>query len=149
MVEIKRTDLSAAGPVYDLARSEGLEQLDALAQVQDQAAAEIQPAIGFEQLLGLLEAPVQAGALSPPPLTENSLSAQSGPLVRGQLRKIVLNNELTARQLLEASPLQGERPEAQALKNRLGFVDSMTQLLDGVLKTQDTILGRIAVDHKS
>ena len=149
MVNIQRTDASSAGPVYDLTRSEGLEQLDSLAPKMDVAALEMEPVVGFEELLGLLDVPAQAGSLGAPPLTESSLSAQSGPQVRGQLRKLVLNCEFNTNQLLQVPVLQSERPEAQAVKNRLGFVDSMVQLLDGALRTQDDILGKIAVDHKS
>jgi hypothetical protein len=149
MVNIQRTDPSAAGPIYDLTRSEGVEQLDALAPPVEPSALDLEQLTAFEEMLGLREVPAQAGALAAPPLTGDSLSTQTGPQIRGQMRKMVLNCEVNVRQLAETQSLQSERPEAQAVRNRLGFVESMMGLLDGMLRTQDDILGRIASDHKS
>jgi len=149
MTNIERPDAAGIGPVYDLDRSETLDQLDALAGPAAAVTAELAEIQAFEKLLGLREIAPHAAALSPPAPTDQSLGTQSGTQVRGALRKMAVNLEFNIQQLRSLPAMQGDRPDVQSVHNRLGYVDRLVGHLDTVLANQDSILGRLASEQKT
>jgi len=150
MENIKRSDLQNISPVYDLTRSEELEQLDRMAP-QTLAAPQLE---GFEidaleRMLGLYEVAPQAATLKEPPMGDLSLSMMSGPQIRGFFRKMVMNFRFTASQLMEQDALKSESTESNAVSSRLGHVSTMVDLLDEILNYQDGILARMSTEQKA
>ncbi len=149
MVEIKRTDLSGAGPVYDLTPAGELEKLDEMAPQAAVSETELAEIEAFEQMLGLRDVPAQEASLKPPPQAENPLVSQSGAQIRGTFRKLVINFRFNEEQVKQTEVMQQDRPEVQSVLKRMGHVEAMVDQLDGILHDQDEILGRMASEHKA
>ena len=149
MAKIDGMGASGAGPLYDLERAEGPEQMDVMALAASVADLDLVQVETFERLLGLKEIPPQPGALDPPPAGESSLATISGPQARGLLRHLSENCRLQADQVRPLLGQQPDRPEVQGLQTRLGYISGMLQKVDETIRDQDGILAKLVAEQKS
>jgi len=149
MAKIDGIGASGAGPLYDLERAEGPEQMDVMALAASVADLDLVQVETFERLLGLGEIPPQPGHLDPPPAGGPSLASISGPQARGLLRHASESCRLQADQVRSLLGQQPDRPEVQGLQTRLGYIGGMLQKVDEIIRGQDDILTKVVTEQKS